>query len=128
MEKIKKILKRTLLIIVILCAVVFSFMYWGVYSRGVRSGIILKISERGMVFKTMEGEMNMQLLSSSANQGLTTQTWAFSVDNNDRETIQELQKASLTGERVELHYVQRYMKFFWRGDTEYFVTGVVFNK
>jgi hypothetical protein len=128
MEKIRKFLKKTLIITLVLIAIVFSFLYWGDYSRGVRSGIILKVSERGVVFKTVEGEMNMQILESGANQSLTTQTWSFSVEKSDEAIIKQLEKASLTGERVELKYVQRYMKFFWRGDTKYFVTEVISNK
>jgi hypothetical protein len=128
MEKIKKFLKKTLIVTIILIAIVFSFLYWGSYSKGVRSGIILKVSEKGVMFKTVEGEMNMQILTSGPNQNLATQIWIFSVEKSKKDIIEKLQKASLTGERVELKYVQRYMKFFWRGDTEYFVTDVIFNQ
>ena len=127
MQKFKKFLWKGLLFILIIGAIVFSFFYWGVYSRGVRSGVILKVSERGVVFKTYEGEMNLQILTSSNNQSLTTQTWSFSVEKSNLETFEALKRASLTGERVELNYLQRYSKFFWRGDTEYFVTDVIFN-
>src|SRR5688572_9974771 len=128
METVKKFLKKTLIFFIIIGAIVFSFLYWGVYSRGVRSGIILKVSERGVVFKTVEGDMNMQILAAGPNQNITTQIWAFSVDKSDKDVIEKLEKASLTGERVELNYIQRYSKFFWRGDTEYFITEVIFHK
>jgi len=128
METVKKFLKRTLVFVIIIGAIVFSFLYWGVYSRGVRSGIILKVSERGVAFKTVEGDMNMQILAAGPNQNITTQIWSFSVEKSDKDVIEQLKKASLTGERVELNYVQRYSKFFWRGDTEYFITEVIFHK
>ena len=30
----------------------------------------------------------------------------------------------LSGKRVRLHYEQKYMKYFWLGDTEFYVTKV----
>ena len=42
----------------------------------------------------------------------------------EKDVIKELEKVSLSGERVNLHFVKRYKTFFWRGDTRYFVTKV----
>jgi len=128
METVKKFLKKTLVFVIIIGAIVFSFLYWGVYSKGVRSGVILKVSERGVLFKTVEGDMDMQILAAGANQNIRTQIWSFSVEKSNKDVVEKLEKASLTGERVELNYVQRYSKFFWRGDTEYFITEVIFQK
>ena len=83
------------------------------YSDGYRSGQLVKISRRGVVFKTFEGTLN---LSPS---GMMT-PWDFSVKNG--ETAQQLE--NLDGKLVKVHYVQRYQKFFWQGDTEYIVDGV----
>src|SRR5688572_2411648 len=115
METVKKFLKKTLVFVIIIGAIVFSFLYWGVYSKGVRSGVILKVSERGVLFKTVEGDMDMQILAAGANQNIRTQIWSFSVEKSNKDVVEKLEKASLTGERVELNYVQRYSKFFWRG-------------
>ena len=127
MQKIKKIFIRIVIAIVIILILVFSFFYWGTYSEGFRSGIVMKISTRGVVFKTTEGQLNMQVIGHS-DMGTSSQIWEFSVENNKADIIEALRQASLTGERVELSYIQRYKKFFWRGETEYFVQKVVRSK
>ena len=127
MQKIKKFFIRFVIAIVIILILVFSFFYWGTYSEGFRSGIVMKISTRGVVFKTTEGQLNMQVIGHS-DMGTSSQIWEFSVENNKADIIEALRQASLTGERVELSYIQRYKKFFWRGETEYFVQKVVRSK
>jgi hypothetical protein len=52
------------------------------------------------------------------------ETRDFSVEKSETETIKALEAAALKGERVNLHFVKRYMRFPWRGDTKYFVTRV----
>ncbi len=127
MQKMKKIFIRIVIAIVIILILVFSFFYWGTYSEGFRSGIVMKISTRGVVFKTTEGQLNMQVIGHS-DMGTSSQIWEFSVENNKADIIEALRQASLTGERVEIAYIQRYKKFFWRGETEYFVQNVVRSK
>jgi uncharacterized protein YwgA len=124
MQKVKKILVRIAIAFVIVLLGVFSFYYWGTYSEGYRSGIVMKISTRGVIFKTTEGQMNMQVIGVS-DIGTASQVWDFSVDNDKAEIIEAIRQASLSGERVELYYIQRYMKFPWRGESEYFVRKVV---
>lgn len=56
--------------------------------------------------------------------GTASQIWEFSVERDNKDVIEILRQASLTGERVELYYIQRYKTFPWRGETEYFVRKV----
>lgn len=84
-----------------------------VYSDGYKSGQLVKISRRGVVFKTYEGTLNL-----SPNGMMTP--WDFSAENN--EISQKLQ--SFDGKIVKVHYEQRYKVFFWQGDTEYIVDDV----
>lgn len=83
------------------------------YSDGYRSGQLVKISRRGVVFKTHEGTLNL-----SPNGMMTA--WEFSVKNG--QVSGELQ--GFEGKQVRVHYVQRYQTFFWQGETEYIVDGV----
>lgn len=83
------------------------------YSDGYRSGQLVKISRRGILFKTNEGTLNL-----SPNGMMTA--WDFSVVNN--KVANDLQ--GLEGKQVRVHYEQRYQVFFWQGDTEYMVDGV----
>ena len=41
-----------------------------------------------------------------------------------RHQKQQLEEVALSGERVNLYFVKRYMTFPWRGDTKYFITKV----
>lgn len=83
------------------------------YSDGYRSGQLVKISRRGVVFKTHEGTINL-----SPNGMMTA--WDFSVKN--AEVSKKLQ--DFEGKQVRLHYIQRYQVFFWQGETEYIVDNV----
>lgn len=83
------------------------------YSDGFRSGQLVKISRRGVIWKTYEGTLNL-----SPN-GLLT-AWEFSVKNKN--VAQDLQ--NLEGKQIRVHYKQRYQTFFWQGETEYIVDGV----
>ncbi len=48
----------------------------------------------------------------------------FSVEKSQAIVLQDLQEVALTGERVNLHYVKRYVILPWRGDTKYFIVKV----
>ena len=120
----RKVLKITIISILIIVIAVFSFYYWGVYERGVMAGKILRISEKGMVFKTYEGKITLESFGALKGTNPIAETFDFSVEPDEKELIENLQKVSLSGERVNLHFVKRYARFPWRGDTRYFVTRV----
>jgi hypothetical protein len=108
----KKALVVTLLGVATLFAIIYAFVYFVPYSEGVRSGELIKISKKGVVFKTWEGEIS---------QGISgAQIFQFSVLTRDEEVINKLQEYQ--GRYVKLTYVERYATFFWLGDTKYFVT------
>ncbi len=102
-----------------------SFLYFGSYSRGIRAGVVVKLSEKGFIFKTYEGQLNIGTFGAFKNDDnqLTT-VFEFSVPKDRKEVIQALQEVSLTGERVNLHYEEKYFKYFWLGDTKYLITRV----
>jgi hypothetical protein len=117
---------RNLLLILIAIGIGFStLLYFGIYDEGVRAGIVVRISKKGVLFKTYEGQLNLEsfgALKGSASPFL--QTFDFSVDKSRPDIVKELEAVSLSGERVNLHYIKRYAKFPWRGETKYFITGV----
>lgn len=125
-KQVTMIFIRRLFIGVITLGVVvlmFSFLMTKVaYSVGDRAGVISKFSKKGVLFKTFEGELNEGAQGQMGN--MVNRLWAFTVDSDDPAVIQRLEDAMLTGRRIKVHYEQRYMKFSWMGDTEYFVTEV----
>src|SRR4051812_743681 len=105
------------LLVVIMGLVAFYFIAGISYSEGTRSGILTKVSKRGYVFKTYEGE----ILIGGINQGegtiIQNTTFIFSVP--DKKTYDKLE--SLQGHKVVVHYRQVIKPFFWQGDSDYFV-------
>ncbi|MGB5667321.1 MAG: 6-phosphogluconate dehydrogenase [Maribacter sp.] len=111
----KKVLALAIASIIAIFLLIYLFIYFVPYSEGVRSGELIKISHKGVIAKTWEGEIS---------QGISgAQIFTFSVLDKDQEVIEKLKEYQ--GEYVKLDYVERYATFFWLGDTKYFITKVV---
>jgi hypothetical protein len=109
-----------LLVVVVLPATVFGIYTWStltfVYSHGERAGFVQKISKKGWVCPTWEGELAMANLP-----GTMPQIFDFTVRNDSVAKMIE----SSVGKRVALDYQQhRGVPLSCFGDTEYFVVGV----
>lgn len=99
-------------------------MYWGTYEDGVMAGKILRVSEKGVMFKTYEGKINLETFGALRGASPIAESFDFSVERGDENLVKELETVSLSGERVNLYFVKRYIAFPWRGDTKYFATRV----
>ncbi len=119
-----KVIKIGSILALVVGVSVFSFFYWGVYDEGVRAGKILRLSKKGMLFKTYEGQLNLETFGALKGASPIMESFDFSVESSDETTIKELEAVALTGERINLHYIKRYKIFPWRGDTKYFATSV----
>lgn len=87
-----------------------------VYSSGERAGYLQKISKRGWVCKTWEGDLQL-----TAQPGVAPEMFAFSTRSDS--IAAELNKAA--GQRVVLSYEQhKGLPGTCLGETEYFVVGV----
>jgi hypothetical protein len=120
----RKVFRIILLVILIGGIGLFSFYYWGVYDEGVRAGTVLRISKKGILFKTHEGQLNLDTFGALRGANPIMEAFDFSVEGNEDQVLKDLQDVALTGERVNLHYVKRYVVFPWRGDTKYFIVKV----
>jgi hypothetical protein len=111
---LRKIIIYLVASIAIFAIAYFSFVYYATYSEGVRSGELIKISSKGVLFKTWEGEIS---------QGISgAQIFKFSVLDKDEKVIEQLK--GFQGKYVKVTYVERYRTFPWWGDTNYFITEV----
>jgi hypothetical protein len=119
-----KIVKRILLIAFLLGFALMAYLYFGTFSEGIRSGVVIKGSTKGFLFKTYEGQLNLLTFGASKNQNLVAETFDFSVPTSNSEVIKALEEVSLSGERVSLHYVEKFVTFPWRGDTKYLIVKV----
>ena len=86
------------------------------YSKGERAGYMQKLSDKGWICKTWEGELAMQNLP-----GTSPEIFHFSV----RDGAVAKQVQDLEGQKVALIYEQhKGVPSSCFGETEYFVTGV----
>src|SRR5438045_3782572 len=110
----------TLVVLVALPLLVFT-LWAGVtlnytYSSGDRAGFLQKISKRGWLCKTWEGELQL-----SAIPGSQPEKFLFTTRSDSIAAV----LSSLSGQRVVLDYKQHIgVPGTCFGDTEYFVTGV----
>ena len=127
-EKVKRTARKVFRIILVIGIVgglaTFGFLYWGTYESGVMAGKILRVSEKGVLFKTYEGKINLETFGALRDASPIAESFDFSVERDEKMLIDELRTVSLSGERVNLYFVKRYAKFPWRGDTRYFATRV----
>jgi len=88
-------------------------LHW-TYSTGDRAGYVQKLSRKGIVCKTWEGEMAMVTMP-----GTVAEKFYFSV----RDDAVAAQLTASLGQRVRVHYEQhRFIPTSCFGETEYFVT------
>ena len=90
------------------------------YSDGSRTGQLIKISEKGYMFKTYEGQLSLGGISVEGDQTNLGSIWEFSVSNNG---IYDRMQA-LRGKKVLVQYEEKYRVIPWRGDTKYIITNV----
>jgi hypothetical protein len=118
----KKHRKWFVVLFAVLLVPIVIIALWGwvslgyAYSSGERAGYVQKISKKGWICKTWEGELAMANLP-----GTMPQIFAFTVRNDSIAKVIE-QNA---GKQVSLSYDQhRGVPTTCFGETEYFVTGV----
>lgn len=110
----KKIILAFLLIVAFGFGAYVAIIYNFTYSEGFRAGELVKITNKGVVFKTWEGEISQGVAEA--------QRFHFSVEPKELEVISDLKE--MQGQLVKLHYKERYGTFPWLGDTKYFITKV----
>ena len=114
--------KITTTLIAVFVTPILAVVLWTVaalnysYSTGERAGFLQKVSRRGWLCKTWEGELQLTAIP-----GAMPEMFLFSVRSDS--LAGELNK--MNGQRVVLTYAQhKGVPGSCFGDTEYFVTGV----
>jgi len=107
---------KLLAMIIIVFSAYTWFTLWWSYSNGERVGTLQKMSRKGWLCKTHEGELALYLVP-----GFAPQLWYFTV----RDDVVAAQLDTLVGKRVRLHYSEhRGVPSSCFGDTPYFVESV----
>lgn len=112
----KSVLVIFLLILIIGPIAYTAFVMSWSYSTGERAGWLQKLSHKGFVCKTYEGELSMIAVP-----GAAPEKFLFTV----RDEAVAKQMNQLMGRRVSLHYEEKIgIPTSCFGDTSYFVTGI----
>lgn len=116
---LKKITTSLLLVLagllVLFALYVYIALHWS-YSEGERAGFLQKISYKGWVCKTWEGELSLVAIP-----GAAPEKFLFTV--RDDEVAKLVNDAA--GKRVKLNYEQhKGLPSSCFGETDYFVVGV----
>jgi len=118
----KKVLLSVLLVVALLAAGVVWFATVANYSDGYRVGKVIKLSNKGYLFKTWEGTLDFGYLQTDPEGGVATRIWDFSVA--DAAARKDIDTAIAGDYKVKLFYREKYVRLFWRGDTRHFVYKV----
>jgi hypothetical protein len=102
----------------IFLAIVFGILYYitfGYYSEGKRGGFVTRLSNRGYLFKTYEGELRMGGLF-EGDGTMNSSEWVFSVSGKNKDAISKLEEAIKNGHRVSLTYEEKFFQLAleWR--------------
>lgn len=111
---------RTFWIVLLLLIAVPVLYFWAMwnwsYSSGERAGWVQKLSHKGWLCKTWEGELALVSMP-----GAASEKFLFTV--HDEATAQAINQ--VMGRRVSLHYEEKVgLPTSCFGDTRHFVTGV----
>ena len=116
----------------LMTGIAVSTAYSFVVSEGQRTGIIRKLSYKGLVFKTGEAELVLQGIrgegtksrNSSAVPGVITDVWEFSSKWGDEATYRKLEAAMDAGQPVVIKYQERFFAKWQLTQTPYIVTDI----
>ena len=114
-------------------ALMFS-IYQGIgnnieYSEGQRIGVLNKISEKGMFWKTYEGQLSLEGRTSTGD-NTGAGVWDFSIDRlatngeNVPELYSQIRQAMENGQRVKITYSEPLATWPWRAGTTYLLQSV----
>ncbi len=102
-------------VILLFFVYIYAALSWS-YSKGERAGFLQKVSEKGWICKTWEGELSLVALP-----GAAPEKFLFTIRD---EAVAKLVNDA-AGKRVALAYEQHQgLPTSCLGDTDYFVTGV----
>ncbi len=107
---------------VILVFVSYVYISGMSYSSGTRTGIVIKLSRKGYIFKTYEGELNLGGISEGDGTIMPTRIWKFSVNRNNDSIYDLITKTE--GKHVRLYYKEVIKNFLWQSETPYLIEKV----
>lgn len=111
----KKITFRIIIASILLAIGAFLIYANMNFSEGDRVGNVVKVSKKGVLFKTWEGQLSY---------GDNKEMWEFSIPKSQEQVRINIAEGMEVNKRVKLFYKEKYITFPWRGDTKYIVYKV----
>lgn len=122
-QSVKGFFKKVLLFFIVLfiLSCIGTYFYFNyTYSEGNRAGVLIKFSQKGYIFKTNEGELNLGSINAVNGSGIVNSAWPFSV--TDKNIAKQL--SNMEGKMIKVHYKEKIKNLPWQGETKYFVDSV----
>lgn len=123
-KQTKRAIRWTFYITLTLLAAFIYFKYFFTYSEGYRAGLLQKFSNKGVFFKTYEGELILSSVASTSNVAIASEKFQFSVLKKDM----SVEFDTLQGKNVIVHYIEKKGTVPWRGDSRYIVDSIAVRR
>ena len=121
-KKTKSFFKKVLIFSSIgLVLAAAGYMLWAnwTYSEGTRTGYLMKLSKKGYVFKTYEGQLNLGGLQED-NSSILGNVWNFSLEDDAlSEKLEQME-----GKKVMLRYKEINQAMPWQGESNHFIYAI----
>lgn len=104
-KQFKISVKIAICLSLLLYSFIFVKVYYGIapeYSIGERIGYIIKLSEKGLIWKTFEGEMQL----GHGRQAAIQYPFEFCVAKDNQKLIEEIARYERSGKKVRIKYRQ----------------------
>jgi hypothetical protein len=117
----KKFLKISLVVLLVIFAVIFWWRHYFVFGEGVKAGDLNYLVRKGYIFKTWEGKLIQTGFKTPAPGAIQSNEFDFSIV--DDSIAVKLERAS--GKFVELRYKEYIKPLPWRGMSRYIVIEIL---
>lgn len=119
----RKIMRWTLLVLLIALAIFFYFRYFWVFGEGAKAGELNYVVHKGFLFKTYEGKL-IQVGLRGQQGGMQSNEFIFSVADP---VVAERMMAN-SGMQFNLHYKEYMGAVPWRGMSVFVVDSIISMK
>lgn len=129
MEKIE------LIVILIFVIILFMFislpfmtvlMGLGDNSEGIRTGIPVKLSYKGWIWRTWEGEMSIKGTQEDVKGGVLPYIWRYSICDRDENKIKQITEAIEKQKEIVAKYRSPFIFWKWNQKTKYCIEEIYF--
>jgi hypothetical protein len=117
----KKFLKISLVVLLLIFAVIFWWRHYFVFGEGVKAGDLNYLVRKGYIFKTWEGKLIQTGFKTPSPGAIQSNEFDFSIV--DDSIAVKLERAS--GKFVELRYKEYIKPLPWRGMSRYIVIEIL---